>query len=186
MRRHATLVIPTLVALVASGVLAARAAAHVPPATRTEINGGLTGKKHHLLRVLAHERGAMRHATKSARRLGSVAGDLYWSHYHQAVKTRRHLAAVSRRLAIAVIPYGPWDRLHDCEGVAWNQLGPTYQGGLGIYSGTWSGYGGLRFASNAGYATRVQQIIVARRILAAVGPGAWDGCAPYAARAIGH
>ena len=42
---------------------------------------------------------------------------------------------------------------------------PTaYDGGLGIYRGTWKAFGGAEFAPNAGLATREQQIIVGMRI----------------------
>ena len=51
-----------------------------------------------------------------------------------------------------------------------------YSGGLGIYNGTWDQFGGRDFASNAGLATREEQIIVAERIRAAVGISGW-GCA---------
>ena len=39
-----------------------------------------------------------------------------------------------------------------------------YDGGLGIYRGTWRRFGGLEFAPNAGLATREEQIIVGQRI----------------------
>ena len=51
-----------------------------------------------------------------------------------------------------------------------------YDGGLGIYRGTWRAYGGTEFAPNAGLATREQQIIVGMRIYADLGWDPW-GCA---------
>ncbi|HEV2309777.1 MAG TPA: transglycosylase family protein, partial [Acidimicrobiia bacterium] len=69
-----------------------------------------------------------------------------------------------------------WDEIANCEtGGNWSMVGPTYSGGLGIYNGTWNAFGGQQFASNPGYATREQQIIVAERIRARYGFGAW-GC----------
>ncbi len=68
-----------------------------------------------------------------------------------------------------------WDAVAQCEtGGNWSAPGPTYQGGLGLWYGNWSRYGGYEFADNAGHATREQQIIVAERLLADVGWG-W-GC----------
>lgn len=75
-----------------------------------------------------------------------------------------------------------WDGVAQCETAGnWGALGPTYQGGLGIYGAAWVQFGGLEFADNAGLATREQQIIVAERIKAYNGGslyGAW-GCAEY-------
>ena len=51
-----------------------------------------------------------------------------------------------------------------------------YDGGLGIYRGTWRAYGGVEFAPNAGLATREQQIIVGMRIYDELGWDPW-GCA---------
>jgi hypothetical protein len=70
-----------------------------------------------------------------------------------------------------------WDRMAQCEtGGNWAAPGPTYQGGLGIYSANWTHYGGRQFAPTAGQATREQQIIVAERIRKENGWHAW-GCA---------
>ena len=73
-----------------------------------------------------------------------------------------------------------WDALAHCESAGhWNtidHLGDGYDGGLGIYRGTWAAFGGREFAPNAGLATREEQIIVGQRIQARYGWGAW-GCA---------
>jgi uncharacterized protein YabE (DUF348 family) len=72
-------------------------------------------------------------------------------------------------------PY--WDKMAECEtGGNWAAPGPTYQGGLGIWYGNWTHYGGRQFAPTAGQATREEQIIVAERIRAEHGWHAW-GCA---------
>jgi hypothetical protein len=69
-----------------------------------------------------------------------------------------------------------WDALARCEsGGNWNVV-DRFGGGLGIYIGTWRGFGGLEFASNPGYATKEQQIIVAERVYARYGFDGW-GCA---------
>jgi hypothetical protein len=70
-----------------------------------------------------------------------------------------------------------WDRIAACETQGnWSMRGPSFSGGVGFSNAAWSSWGGSEFAPNAGQATREQQIIVAERIRAAVGLGAW-GCA---------
>lgn len=70
-----------------------------------------------------------------------------------------------------------WDRIAACETQGnWSMQGPSYSGGVGFANSTWSSFGGNEFAPNAGQATREQQIIVAERVRARVGMGAW-GCA---------
>ena len=68
-----------------------------------------------------------------------------------------------------------WDELAECEsGGRWDTVdsGPDgYDGGLGIYRGTWRAFGGAEFAPNAGLATREQQIIVGMRIYEKLGLG---------------
>ena len=70
-----------------------------------------------------------------------------------------------------------WDAIAACETQGnWSMRGSTYSGGVGFANSAWAGFGGLEFAPNAGMATREQQIVVAERIRAQVGLGAW-GCA---------
>ncbi len=70
-----------------------------------------------------------------------------------------------------------WDRIAACETQGnWSMRGPSFSGGVGFANSTWSSFGGTEFAPNAGDATREQQIIVAERVRARVGMGAW-GCA---------
>jgi len=72
-----------------------------------------------------------------------------------------------------------WDAIAECERGAdagWNDNhGPTYEGRLGFWYGTWDSYRDGEFTDNAGDATREQQIIVAERVAADVGITAW-GC----------
>ncbi len=84
-----------------------------------------------------------------------------------------------------IIGYGTyadphWDELAQCEsGGRWGTVDAApngYDGGLGIYRGTWRAFGGTEFAPNAGLATREQQIIVGMRIYADLGWDPW-GCA---------
>jgi hypothetical protein len=75
-----------------------------------------------------------------------------------------------------------WDLIATCESnQRWGTVDPAtpaYDGGLGIYRGTWLAFGGGEFASNAGLASKTQQIIVAERIRAAHGFTAW-GCGQF-------
>lgn len=90
-----------------------------------------------------------------------------------AAATATALAASARRAKDAV-----WDRLAQCEtGGRWNMRGARFSGGLGFYNGTWDSFGGREFASNAGLASRDQQIVVAERVRARFGYTGW-GCAP--------
>jgi len=57
-----------------------------------------------------------------------------------------------------------WHRMAQCEtGSNWKNTG-RWSGGLGIYTQTWKGYGGLEFAPKPELATIDEQIIVANRI----------------------
>jgi hypothetical protein len=71
-----------------------------------------------------------------------------------------------------------WDRLSRCEaGGDWAEnSGNGFYGGLQFTAGTWLAYGGAEFAPSAERATREQQIIVARRVLAKQGWSAWPAC----------
>jgi resuscitation-promoting factor RpfA len=73
-----------------------------------------------------------------------------------------------------------WDRIAWCEsGGQWahrpvtNRTG-TYSGGLMIWQRAWVVYGGQQFAGWAYQASKADQIVVAERILADQGWGAWD------------
>jgi hypothetical protein len=72
-----------------------------------------------------------------------------------------------------------WDRLSQCEsGGNWSiNTGNGYSGGLQFHPQTWLGHGGGTFAPYAYLATREQQIVIAERVLASQGWGAWPGCA---------
>jgi hypothetical protein len=76
-----------------------------------------------------------------------------------------------------------WIRIGRCEqpgsgyrGINWRHTGPTYQGGLGFWYGTWSGFKYPGMPSNAGYASWRQQMRVANRLYDAYGTSPW-GCA---------
>lgn len=71
-----------------------------------------------------------------------------------------------------------WDRVAQCEsGGRWDiNTGNGYHGGLQFSPSTWRGFGGAEFAPVAYQATRAQQIVVAERVLAKQGWGAWPVC----------
>jgi murein DD-endopeptidase MepM/ murein hydrolase activator NlpD len=71
-----------------------------------------------------------------------------------------------------------WDRLAQCEaGGNWaTNTGNGFYGGLQFLESTWLSHGGAQFARWPQNATRVQQIIVARRVLANEGWVAWPAC----------
>ena len=76
-----------------------------------------------------------------------------------------------------------WVAIGRCEqpgsgykGVNWSHTGPTFQGGLGFWYGTWSGFKYPNMPSNAGYATWRQQMKVANRLYQMYGTSPW-GCA---------
>ncbi|SHL98959.1 Transglycosylase-like domain-containing protein [Actinacidiphila paucisporea] len=73
---------------------------------------------------------------------------------------------------------GTWDRVAMCEsGGMWNaDTHNGFYGGLAITQDTWSQYGGTAYAPRPDMATRAQQITVAEKVLADLGPDAWPGC----------
>ncbi|GAA2092614.1 hypothetical protein GCM10009841_01670 [Microlunatus panaciterrae] len=71
-----------------------------------------------------------------------------------------------------------WDRVADCESSGnWSiNTGNGFYGGLQFSRSTWKAFGGTQYASTANRASKAEQIAVARRTLAAQGPGAWPVC----------
>jgi resuscitation-promoting factor RpfA len=119
-------------------------------------------------------RGATRAATAVAATLGAAA-----------VAT-----AATATPADAAGQFAVWDRVAHCESSGnWHiSTGNGFYGGLQFTASTWGAYGGHRYAWEANGATRLEQIAVARRVLASQGPGAWPVCGPRAGltRSDGH
>jgi hypothetical protein len=76
-----------------------------------------------------------------------------------------------------------WIRIGRCEqpgkgykGINWSHPGPTYQGGLGFWYGTWNSFKYQSMPANAGSASWRQQMRVANRLLRKYGTSPW-GCA---------
>ena len=108
---------------------------------------------------------------------------------------RRALAAIATTLGIAAVVssalatpavaatrYRVWDRVAMCESSQrWHiNTGNGYYGGLQFSARTWAGFHGHRYAWRASGASRIEQIEVARRVLAVQGPHAWPVCGPRA------
>ncbi|MBD8030720.1 resuscitation-promoting factor [Corynebacterium gallinarum] len=71
-----------------------------------------------------------------------------------------------------------WDALAQCESNGnWSiNTGNGFSGGLQFHPQTWQAYGGGQYAPTAGAATREQQIVIAQKVQAAQGWGAWPAC----------
>ncbi len=102
-------------------------------------------------------------------------------------------ALASAALAVpaqATSPNAVWDRVAHCESSNnWHiNTGNGFYGGLQFTNSTWHAYHGGKYASRADHASRLEQIEVARRVLASQGPGAWPVCGPRAGltRSSGH
>ncbi|MFJ1869208.1 transglycosylase family protein [Streptomyces sp. NPDC088097] len=81
-----------------------------------------------------------------------------------------------------------WDKVAGCEsGGNWSiNTGNGFYGGLQFTSGTWNSYGGTAYAARADLATKQQQILIAEKVLASQGEGAWPTCGPAAGLAGDH
>ncbi len=131
------------------------------------------------------------------------AGEIQPSTGDSGHRTARRVTAVIGTLGVAAVvstsiagaadattSYAVWDRVANCESNNhWHiNTGNGFYGGLQFSAGTWSAKGGHKYARQAHLATRVEQIEVARRVLASQGPGAWPVCGPRAGltRSSGH
>jgi hypothetical protein len=91
-------------------------------------------------------------------------------------------AVVGAPLLVAPTAYAAsdstWDKLAQCEsGGNWAiNTGNGYQGGLQFSPRTWTAFDGDEFAATANKASREEQIVVAERVLAEQGWGAWPAC----------
>lgn len=87
-------------------------------------------------------------------------------------------AGVALAGTASAAPDSDWDRLAQCEaGGNWNiNTGNGYHGGLQFSQSTWQANGGGDYAPTANQASREQQIVVAEKVLASQGWGAWPSC----------
>ncbi|MEU3317456.1 transglycosylase family protein, partial [Streptomyces sp. NPDC006662] len=81
-----------------------------------------------------------------------------------------------------------WDKVAQCEsGGNWSiNTGNGYYGGLQFSASTWTSFGGGAYASRADLATKQQQILIAEKVLATQGQGAWPSCGPAAGLGADH
>ncbi len=75
-----------------------------------------------------------------------------------------------------------WDKVAACESSGnWAiNTGNGFYGGLQFTPSTWRAFGGTAYAAYANEATRDEQITIAKKVLAAQGPGAWPVCSKKA------
>jgi hypothetical protein len=69
-----------------------------------------------------------------------------------------------------------WDAIAQCESSGRWHLDAYYDGGLQFHPDTWIAFGGGKYAAYAWQASRVEQIAIAEKVLAAQGPDAWPNC----------
>ena len=71
-----------------------------------------------------------------------------------------------------------WDALAQCESNGnWSiNTGNGFSGGLQFHPQTWQAYGGGQYSPTAAGASREQQIVIAQKVQAAQGWGAWPAC----------
>ncbi|MCV7259818.1 transglycosylase family protein [Mycobacterium shimoidei] len=88
------------------------------------------------------------------------------------------LSAVAAIPTIATAEPVNWDAIAQCEsGGNWAaDTGNGFYGGLQISAPTWRAHGGDGFAKFPDDASRLEQIQVGKRIMAAQGPDAWPKC----------
>ena len=98
---------------------------------------------------------------------------------------QKAMIALWKKIRRSILPpnHDLWIRIGRCEqpgsgyrGVYWSHPGPTYQGGLGFWYGTWDAFRYPGMPENAGDATWRQQMKVANRLLRMYGTSPW-GCA---------
>jgi resuscitation-promoting factor RpfA len=104
----------------------------------------------------------------------------------QATRGAVAAAVTAMALTAPLIVSGPadaakdrtWNRLANCESDRrWHiNTGNGYYGGLQFSPSTWRAYGGSKFARKAHRARRVEQVIIAERVLDGQGWRAWPSC----------
>lgn len=128
---------------------------------------------------------------------------MYYAPKHSLARKRHPLRnrvagvaiAASSTFATGVILSPPakaagnvWDVVAACEsGGNWRiNTGNGYFGGVQFSQSTWTLFGGARYAARADLASKAEQIMIARRTLAAQGPGAWPVCGRRAGLTIAN
>jgi 3D (Asp-Asp-Asp) domain-containing protein len=128
--------------------------------------------------------------TKRQQRRKKITGAAWKKHrlYIQCAQGPGHRKAMRARWKKVLRSRLPknhdlWVRIGRCEqpgrgyrGIRWSHPGPTYQGGLGFWYGTWQSFKYPGMPGNAGQATWRQQMKVANRLFRKYGTSPW-GCA---------
>ncbi|WP_432486673.1 transglycosylase family protein [Kineococcus sp. SYSU DK018] len=114
------------------------------------------------------------HRTEQQQRSGAVRRGLLAA----AAAGAAGAAILAPAPGASAAPVSEWDRLAQCESSGnWHiNTGNGYYGGLQFSPSTWTGFGGGQYAPRADLASREQQIVVAERVLAGQGWGAWPSC----------
>ncbi len=93
------------------------------------------------------------------------------------------MAVIGASLSVGAPPaeaaaVSTWDKVAQCESSGdWGiHDGNGYYGGLQFALSTWRAFGGTEYAAYPHQATKREQILIAERVLAGQGPGAWGYC----------
>lgn len=79
-----------------------------------------------------------------------------------------------------------WQAVAACESSGnWADTAGSFSGGLQFSASTWTSFDVDGYAPTAAQATPLEQVTVARRVLARQGVGAWPVCGPRAGLAAG-
>jgi len=141
----------------------------------------------------AHTHTAAKHKrwTKTLYRDWKIRARYRVKHQHQvtcavdetnAAQMRKRWTRVKKTITPAY--FGTLIRIGRCEqpgserpgGIGWSHRGPTYQGGLGLYSGTWLAFRPKGAPANAGDATWRQQMSAGAKIIRTYGGTSPWGC----------
>ncbi|WP_324289414.1 transglycosylase family protein, partial [Streptomyces sp. H34-S4] len=103
------------------------------------------------------------------------------------------VAGTTAVLSLGVAPasaasVATWDKVAQCESSGnWSiDTGNGYYGGLQFSASTWRAFGGSTYAAYAHQATKKQQILIAEKVLAKQGAGAWPSCGRSAGLGSDH
>jgi hypothetical protein len=95
----------------------------------------------------------------------------------QRARQRAREAAYERWLKRQINWRADWDGIAMCESTQrWHLDVGIFDGGLQFHPLTWINYGGRQFATYAWQASKLEQMVVASRVLASEGPMAWPHC----------
>lgn len=86
-------------------------------------------------------------------------------------------AAYIRSLKRQISWRADWEAIAMCESTQrWHLNVGIFDGGLQFHPLTWDAYGGRQFGQFAWQASKIEQMVVATRVLNVEGPGAWPFC----------